>query len=123
MTPDLVIGCVLALGLLYWWVRDQHIESEKRRKEREERCPHKDEWWDTIRVNRHPYNVFIPGYRYLVKKCRGCGRQKNMYAPTLKPWDEFLAEYRRETVDRKREFDARKREHDMEIEHRKRKSS
>jgi hypothetical protein len=109
-----VLGC---LALLYWWSRDRHREQAARQAERASRCPHEPEWQETCRVNNimthNPalLHAVIPGRRWLVKRCRGCGREQQMYAPTLQPFDEFMAEFDQETIDRAAQLQARTQAH------------
>ncbi len=108
------LAIAIALGLLFVWARDRWHTLEARRLERELNCPHRPEWQQMIRVNRLSMGGFVPGARWAVKHCRGCGRQRHLYGPTLQPWADFEREWHQETIDREAEFRARKHQHDIE---------
>lgn len=117
MLAELCLALLLAFTCLYWWVRDREKETQRRY----DNCLHPPEKQITIRVNSvlHPgmINTVIPGKRWLKKHCEACGWQRSMYAPTLKPWNEYLDEFDQETIDREAEFNARLREHQLEQKH------
>ncbi len=108
---------LIALGLLYVWARDHAKAHAARVTERQEHCPHKPEWQQTIRVNSiltiNPALIHrvLPGRRWLKKHCRGCDKQWDVYAPTLQPFDEFVAEFDQETIDRAAQLQARTQAH------------
>jgi len=109
----IALAFVLLLGLLYWWLSDHVKDYNARVAQRQQECPHKPEWIETMRVNSlitmNPILVhaLIPGKRWLKKRCRGCGMQWNMYSPSDQPWDKYKAEWDQETIDRNAEFNAR----------------
>jgi len=111
--PADAYGALAALALLLWWARDRARDQAAAQAERESRCPHKPEWQDTVRVNNimthNPalLHRVLPGRRWLIKRCRGCGRDRNMYAPTLQPWAEYVREFDQETIDRAYQYQAR----------------
>src|SRR4051812_32294284 len=97
---------LVALGLLYWWSHHHAQAIAARVRERQENCPHPPEAQETMRVNNiitmnaALIHRVIPGRRYLVKHCLACGKQRQMYRPTLQPFDKFMAEFDQETIDR-----------------------
>lgn len=115
---EFIVIAVGAVAALWGWL--SHRTSTIR--EKQEECLHPPEAQGTARVNNiltmNPalLHAVIPGRRWLTKYCRLCGKQRNLYRSHLQPYDEYLAEYRQETIDREVEFEARKRRHEQELE-------
>lgn len=105
-----VVGILGSIGLLFAWSVDRAKAATAERRRREEACPHRPEWQETIRMNTHPLGRIVPGQRMLVKRCRGCGLQRPVYR-SLQSWDAYIEEFRQETRDRTAEFRARRRVH------------
>ena len=105
----LLFGVMIAAIAIFFWMRDREKETQRRFDE----CPHPPEQQRTLRVNNimtmNPVvlNKVLPGRRWLVKHCNVCGYQRKMYAPTLQPYDDFVAEFNQETIDREAQFNAR----------------
>ena len=109
----------IAIIALYLWFRDRGKETQRRIDD----CQHPAELQQTLRVNAilamNPtlLHAVLPGRRWLKKECRACGWQRHVYeSPNLQPWDEYVADWKQETIDREAEYRAREFAHRQEVE-------
>jgi len=112
-TPE-AVAVIGGIGLLLAWSLDRFRSEAAARDRREAACPHRPEWQETLRMNTHRLGRVVPGSRMVVKRCRGCGRQRPLYG-ALQSWDSYVDEFRQETRDRTVEFRARSRAHRSEL--------
>lgn len=107
--------------MLYLWTRHAIRAHAAEVAERHAACPHPPEQQRTIRVNNiltmNPalLHAVLPGRRWLVKQCDRCGKQWPKYRGALQSFDEFMAEFDQETIDRAAQLQARTQAHLNEL--------